>query len=123
MVRNRVRGVSVLSGIVLGVCAIVALVMALLLYFEVMSLVVASKVLYATFMSMLFVFSFASAKIIGARGFFIGLVIAAGIIFLTLLYRVIGVETGLGVQFLLRSGIVALVSIIGAVVGVNTVKR
>jgi len=114
----------VLKGIAFAVVAglVVSLIVTLLLYFELMGVVLASKILYGAFSIILFMTAFITARKIGSRGLFVGLSLAGGVILLGTLYRLVGIETGLNLAFLVRSLITGLVAIVGAVLGVNTVK-
>ena len=100
----------------------ISLILTLLLYFELIGVGLASKILYGAFVVILFAMSFIIARIVGSKGLFIGLGIAGAVILFGALYRFIGIETGIGITFGIRSAVTALVSIVGAVMGVNTVK-
>ena len=101
---------------------LVSVIIATLLYFEVMNLGLASKILYGAFIAILFIASFMTARNIGARGLFIGLGIGCAVVLVGALYRFIGVETGIGITFLVRSAVTLLVATSSAIMGVNTVK-
>lgn len=106
-----------------AICSIfTSLVLALLLYFELIGAGLASKVLYGAFVVILFVASFIIAKIVGKKGLIVGLGIGGAIVALGAMYRFIGIETGVGLTFAIRSAITLVVSVMGAVIGVNTVK-
>ena len=100
----------------------VSLIIASLLYFEMVSASFASRFLYGVFVVILFITSFVIARKIGSRGLFIGLCIAGGVILFGALYRFIGIEVGVGLSFAIRSMVTLLVATTGAVAGVNTVK-
>jgi len=123
MTNKKIKALGVASAIMFGICAVVSLIMSLFLYFEIIGITMVSKVLYAVFVAALLLFSFVCARIVEVRGLFVGLAIGTGLVVLSLLYRLIGIESGLNMTFVIRSGIVMLVTISGAVVGVNTVKR
>ena len=99
---------------------LISLIMTALLYFEIIGVVTSSKILYGAFIIILLITSFIAARIACSRGLLIGLSIAGTTILLTAMYRFIGVESGLGFSFLIRSAIIVLVACMGAVVGVNT---
>jgi|GEM_PF-2352726 len=101
---------------------LVSVIVAALLYFEVMNLGLASKILYGAFIAILFIASFITARNVGARGLFIGLGIGCAVVLVGALYRFIGVETGIGTTFLIRSTVTFLVATSSAIMGVNTVK-
>jgi len=111
------------SGIfVLASSIVTSLIMIALLYFEIVGPVKNSKILYGAFVVILFIASFIAARTISSRGLLIGFGIAGVVILLSAMYRFIGVETGLGLAFLIRSAVTILVACSGAVVGVNTSK-
>ena len=114
----------VLKGVAFAIVAglIASSIVTLLLYFEIMGVTFASKILYGAFSTILFVTAFTMARKIGSRGLLVGLAIAGTVILLGILYRLIGVEAGLNLAFLVRSAITGFVATIGAVLGVNTVK-
>ena len=121
---DRIIKAVVTSGIFAASCSIViSLIMTTLLYFEIVGIVTVSKVLYGAFIIILLLTSFVAARIVSSRGLVIGLGIAGATILLSAMYRFIGVESGLGLAFLIRSAIIALVACTGAVVGVNTSKQ
>jgi len=93
-----------------------------LLYFEVIGIGLASKILYGVFVVILFIASFITARQVGSRGLFVGLGIGGVVILIGAMYRFLGVETGVGVTFLIRSAVTLLVSTASAVMAVNTVK-
>ena len=101
---------------------VMSLIMTTLLYFEIIGPVISAKVLYGAFILILLMTSFIAARIVGSRGLLIGLGISSVAILLTAMYRLIGVEAGIGLSFLIRSVIISLVACAGAVVGVNTSK-
>lgn len=101
---------------------IASLVVTLLLFFELVGVVTATRILYGAFSTILFATAFITARKIGSRGLFVGLGLAGIVILLGTLYRLVGVEAGLNLAFLLRSVITGLVATVGAVLGVNTVK-
>ena len=101
---------------------LIALVVTLLLYFEVIGIATSSRILYGAFCIILFAAAFITARRIGSRGLFIGLGIAGGVVFIGTIYRLIGVEAGLNLAFLVRAAITTLVATGGSVLGVNTVK-
>jgi putative membrane protein (TIGR04086 family) len=100
----------------------VSLIIASLLYFEIVGIALAAKILYGAFVVILFITSFITARKIGSRGLLIGLCIAGGVILFGALYRFIGIEAGVGLPFAIRSAVISLVAIVGAVAGVNTAK-
>jgi len=106
----------------LSLSLVIAVVVTLLLYFEVVGVPFAGKVLYGTFILILFVTSFMVARTIGSRGLLVGLGIAGFVIFIGAMYRLVGVESGLNLQFLIRSAITLLVSTFASIAGVNTVN-
>jgi len=122
MTNRKIKALGVVGGMTFGICAVITLITSLLLYFEIMGLATVSKVLYAAFVIILLLFSFICARIVAFRGLFVGLAIGGGLVLLSLLYRLIGIESGLDMTFVIRSAIVLLVAVSGAVVGVNTVK-
>lgn len=123
MTNQKIKALGVVSAMTLGICVIVSLIMSVFLYFEMIGLSTVSKVLYGTFVIVLLVFSFVCARIVGAKGLFVGLSIGLGLVLLSLLYRLIGVESGIGITFMIRNAVILLVAASGAVVGVNTVKQ
>jgi len=118
LVKSLVKGVifALISSLLLSLAVTV------LLYFEVVGTSVASKILYVAFIVILFLATFIIARKIGSKGLYLGLGIGCIIILIGALYRFIGVETGVGLTFLIRSAIVLLVATGSAVMGVNTVK-
>ena len=123
MTTKQIKALALTGIITFSICAIVTLIMTLFLYFEVIGSDMVSKVLYALFVGILLIFSFICARVVATRGFLVGLGIGIGIVSLSLLYRLIGVESGIDMTFVIRSAITILVAVSGAVVGVNTVKR
>lgn len=120
---DRIVKAIVTSGIfALASSIVISLIMTTLLYFEIIGQSTSSKILYGAFVVILLITSFVVARIVGSRGLLIGLGIFGITILLTAMYRFIGVESGLGLTFLIRSAITALVACVGAVVGVNTSK-
>jgi len=115
---------SVVIGVIFACLSslLVSVIVASLLYFEIMSIGFASKLLYGAFIVILFIASFIIARKVGARGLFMGLAIGSFVILIGALYRFIGIETGIGLTFLIRSAITLLTATAGAVMGVNTVK-
>lgn len=115
---------SVALGVVFALISslFISLIITLLLYFEAINVGLASRVSYVSFATILFIASFITARKIGSRGLFVGLGIASAIILFGALYRFIGIESGVGVSFAIRSTIIVLVATTGAVAGVNTVK-
>ena len=113
---------SIISGLVFALVSslFVSLILASLLYFEIVGAALVSKILYGAFVVILLITSYIVARKIGSRGILIGLSIAGGMIFLGALYRFIGIEAGIGLPFVIRSAITALVATAGAVAGVNT---
>jgi len=99
-----------------------SLVVTLLLFFELMGVALAAKVLYGVFVFILFATAFITARKIGSRGLFVGLGLGGAVILLGIVYRLIGVEAGLNLAFLIRSVVTGLIATVGAVLGVNTVK-
>lgn len=114
----------VLNGMVFAVIAAlsISLIVTLFLYFEIIGVPLATKILYGAFVAILFTTAFITARKIGSRGLFIGLGVAGCVILLGILYRLIGIEAGLNLAFLVRSAITTLVATTGAVLGVNTIK-
>ena len=100
----------------------VSLIISSLLYFELISCTIASKILYGAYVVILFITSFVTARKVGSRGLFIGLGIAGVVIFLGALYRFIGIEVEVGLSFAIRSAVTVLVATAGAVAGVNTTR-
>lgn len=115
---------AVVKGLVFAlVCSlVVSVVVASLLYFEVIGISLASKILYGAFVVVLFISSFVIARQFGSRGLFVGFGIGCMIVLIGVLYRFIGIESGVGLSFLIRSAVTLLVATTGAVMGVNTVK-
>jgi len=115
---------SVITGIVFALVSslFISLIIASLLYFEIVGQALASKILYSAFVIILLITSFVTARKIGSRGLLIGLSIAGGLIILGALYRFIGIEVGVGIPFAIRSAVTALVATAAAVAGVNTTK-
>ena len=115
---------SAITGIIFAAVGslLVSLIAALLLYFEVVGVGTISKVLYGAFVVILFMASFITARKIGSRGLFVGLGIGIAIILFGAMYRFIGIESEIGVSFLIRSAIILLVATAASVAGVNTVK-
>jgi len=115
---------SVIIGIIFALVGslFASLIVTSLLYFEIVGVGTASKILYGTFVVILFIVSFVTARKIGSRGLFVGLGIAGVVVLFGAMYRFIGIETGVGLPFLIRSAITLLVATTGAVAGVNTVK-
>ena len=113
---------SVVTGIVFALVSslFISLIVSSLMFFEIIGITFASKILYGAFIIILFITSFVVARIMGSRGIYIGLVIAGGIVVLSAMYRFIGIETGVGMPFLIRSVVTVLVAVVGAVAGVNT---
>jgi putative membrane protein (TIGR04086 family) len=101
---------------------VISLIMTTLLYFELVEAATSSKILYGSFIIILLITSFVAARIVSSRGLLVGLVIAGVTILFSAMYRFIGVESTLGLAFLIRSAITVLVACVGAVVGVNTSK-
>lgn len=120
---DRIVKAVVTGGIFALVSSIaISLIMTSLLYFEIVGPVASSKILYGGFVVTLLITSFVAARIIGMRGLLIGIVISGVMILLSAMYKFIGVESQIGLAFLIRSAITALVACVGAVVGVNTSK-
>jgi len=115
---------SVITGIVFALVSslFVTLILASLLYFEIVGQALASKILYGAFVVILLITSFVTARMVGSKGLYIGLGIAGGLILLGALYRFIGIEAGIGMPFAIRSGVTVLVATAGAVAGVNTTR-
>ena len=115
---------SAITGIIFALVGslLVSLIITALLYFEIISVGLASRILYGVFVIILFIASFITARKIGTRGLFVGLGIAGVIILLGAMYRFIGIEAGIGVSFAIRSAITLLIATAGSVAGVNTVK-
>jgi len=115
---------SIAKSITFAVCTslIISLLISLLIYFEIIGVDLASKILYAAFILIIFGTTFITARNVGSKGLVVGLVSAAIITVLSAMYRLVGVEIALDLAFTIRTLITFLVSIIGAVVGVNTVK-
>jgi len=101
---------------------IISLIVASLIFFEVIGVVFGQKLLYSAYVLILFVIAFTTARKVGSRGLFVGIGISILVILLGTLYRFIGVETGLTAAFGIRTAITSLVAIVGAIAGVNTVK-
>ena len=99
-----------------------SLIITALLYFEIVSVGLASKILYGLFVVILFIASLITARKIGSRGLFVGLGIGGVIILFGVMYRFIGIEVGIGLPFAIRSAITLLVAVAGSVAGVNTAK-
>lgn len=111
------------SGIFAAVSSVVvSLLMTALLYFELAEIVVISKILYGAFVVILLMTSFVAARIIGSRGLLTGLSISGIVILFSVMYRLIGLESGLEFGFLGRSVVTVLAACGGTVVGVNTSK-
>ena len=120
---DRVVKAIVTSGVfALASGVVMSLIVTALLYFEIIEPVTSSKILYGTFIIILLITSVVAARGVGSRGLLIGLGISGIMILLTAMYRFIGIESGIGLSFLIRSAIIALVACIGTVVGVNTSK-
>jgi len=115
---------SAVTGIIFALVSslLVSLIITTLLYFEIISVGITSKILYGAFVIILFIASFIIARKIGSRGLFVGLGIGIVIILFGAMYRFIGIEAGIGFPFLIRSAITLLVATAGSVAGVNTVK-
>jgi len=115
---------SIITGVVFALVSslFVSLIVASLLYFEILGVAIAAKILYGAFVVILFITSFVVARKIGSRGMLIGLSIAGGVILFGALYRFIGIEAEVGLPFAIRSAVTALVATVGAVAGVNTAK-
>lgn len=123
MTNKKIKALGIAGVTMFGIYAAMSLVMSVFLYFEIMGMTSVSKVLYGMFVVTLLLFSFLCARIVEVRGLFVGLALGLGFVFLSLLYRIIGVGNGISMTFMIRSGIVMLVAVSGAVVGVNTVRR
>lgn len=119
---RRIKTVGTGLGIAFVIALLITIVVTLLLYIELLGVAGATRILYGGFITVLFFISFTTARQIGSRGLFVGLAIAGILIILSMMYRLIGVESSLNLAFLIRSGITLLVSTTGAVFGVNTVK-
>jgi len=115
---------SAITGITFALVAslFLSLIITALLYFEIISVGLASRILYGAFVIILFIASFITARKISARGLFVGLGIAGVIILLGAMYHFIGIEAGIGLPFAIRSAITLVVAAAGSVAGVNTVK-
>ena len=101
----------------------VSLLMSTLLYFEILEVDIISKILYGAFVVILLITSFLAARTIGSRGLLIGFVITGILVVLSAMYRLIGIETGLDLAFLIKGAIILLVACIGSVVGVNSSRK
>jgi len=115
---------SVAKGVIFALMSslFVSVIVTSLLYFEIIGVGLASKILYGAFIVILFIATFITARKVGSRGLFVGLGIGCAVILIGALYRFIGVETGVGLTFLIRSAVTLLVATASAVMGVNTVK-
>jgi len=122
MINKLVKSVAIGFIFALASSLLTSLIVTLLLYFEIVGVVLASRILYGAFVVILLIAAFVTARKIGSRGLFVGLGIAGGVILFSALYRFIGIESGIGLSFAIRSVITLLVATVGAVAGVNTVK-
>lgn len=115
---------SAATGIIFALVSslVASLIITSLLYFETVGVSLASRILYGAFIIILFIASSITARKIGSRGLFVGLAIAGVVILFGALYRFIGIETGVGLPFAIRSAVTAVVATAGSVAGVNTVK-
>ena len=98
------------------------LIITTILFFELAGAGTINKLLYGAFIAIAFITSIICARSIRAKGWLAGASVAGVFIVFGLLYRLIGVEAGLGLGFLTRAGITLAVCLIGGMLGVNTVK-
>jgi len=120
---DKIRQSVITSGIFTLVSSLLAsLVITMLVYFEVVKITLALKILYGAFVSIVFMTSFISARKIATRGVVIGLVTASIFIAISGLYHFRAMDSGLGLAFGIRSAITLVVATAGAIVGVNTSK-
>ena len=99
-----------------------ALIITLFLYFELATGGTVNKLLYGAFIVIAFITSITCARSVRTKGWLAGISVAVVFILFSLLYRLIGIEAGLGIGFLTRSGITLIVCLVGGMLGVNTVK-
>lgn len=115
---------AIIKGVIFGSISslVMSLIMTSLLYFEIINVATSTMISYGGFVVILFITAFITARCVGSKGLFIGIAMAGSVIVLSLLYRFLGIETGIGLTFIIRSGITLLVLTMGAVMGVNTAK-
>jgi len=99
-----------------------ALIITIFLYFELVSATTVNHLLYGAFITIAFITSITCARSVRTKGWLVGISVATIFIIFSLLYRLIGIEVGLGLGFLTRSGITLIVCLVGGMLGVNTIK-
>jgi len=119
---DKIRRSVITSGMFALVSSLLAsLIITMLVYFEVVKITLALKILYGAFVSIVFMTSFISARKIATRGVVIGLVTASVFIAFSGLYHFRAMN-GLGLVFGIRSAITLVVATAGAIIGVNASK-
>lgn len=107
-----------LSFIVISIL-ILGLLITTFAYFEWLSVGALEKLIYASYVAIFFIGSAVVAKQVAEKGWLIGLIIAATMIILSLLYYLIGVESPLSFKFAIRCVITLVICVTGGMIGVN----
>ncbi|MGL4335434.1 MAG: TIGR04086 family membrane protein [Turicibacter sp.] len=103
----------VISILVLG------LIITTFAYFEWFSIGVLDKLIYFTFVMVLFLGTAIVAKSVQEKGWLIGIIMSTLMIILTLLFNTIGIDAGLSFKFVIRCVIILVICITAGMVGVN----
>lgn len=88
-------------------------------YFEWFSIGILEKLIYAAFVAIFFIGTAIVAKHVAEKGWLIGLLMAAIVIVMSLLYYFIGIDSPLTFKFTIRCIITVVICVTGGMIGVN----
>ena len=88
-------------------------------YFEWFSISILEKLIYASFVAVFFIGTTIIAKKVGEKGWLIGVLVAAVVILLSLMYQLIGIDSSLTFKFAIRCVITLVICLAGGMIGVN----